>query len=1634
MNLGDRMYPACKKWAKGWLVAVVPWIPGCGPAEPETPSPSAETATHREALSGPGLTPVPCLNDTPSWDGNRVQLLVADAWAACLSGPNTEADLRSAIARESKHADEYMGQVIRHMESAYGASDPVASEPLLEWKDARATSTKNCDPSSGAPMGWDIESADITVPALLTDLQLSDSGAKAAQYELAGPSIDLCVAQQLRRAAPGAMGAEAVLFSAAEQLELLEVIRERAQIAMLRFAQLGSVFTAGTMSGTLQDLLPDNDGLYLKYILRWSEGNDPVAQGDDPPALAAMGRDFAAAVQLHIATTRELAELMARSRSAGSASTAKTPAARSDRLWGTESWQQRMLALMYGGDPLAINGEAPWKHSLNRGGPLKDQMYGLYPGILEMTSMASLTDLDISGYVFASPTPLFPGRADFGYISEEISAPEVWKVLQLLRENDLLRIDVTGTGSCRVIDSVATSSNWSTDLEDALWGRFCSDYVANGPEDAGDTECARAQGAGPEGTDTLLFQRYHISKEHITKLAGFVRDALGAVVTTSWTDACPFAQRQPFDVIGTVTLSGTKLLLSKDAEFVPISLAERASAFSRIESFAMPLPSHIDVSTYAGTQGFHSIPWFYDSQWPEPASALNPDELLASSSATRSIAERKRRMGAIAALQATRDLTLFSLTTARGASDARARRVQDFFALGDDLLSTITSAVGGEGVTIRPRLKTVPGPVLYGAQLASYRHRDGARWIPSVTAKADDPFWSIGPNEGITIFFAPKGQWSANVVRAGELGRKSGSILTRNLGSMMGNAKVAGTFAPMAVLTSSEVNPALRYFWPTDDPADVTLGDAEHWTVFAAKGPLTALAEAAPSALLLKFKLIDADFRALPDHTEQYRVPGLEQKALYLATGGELGDLVKRQVETSPLNPVLPAYDGFGLSQDWVPPFTAELLGGEVGQSSVPFLMDRAKSTAEDARNAVATAFDNMLDRQAGEADLAAAEQRSEQQLQQAVQGLCGSSQAGCDPQIVPSTLDEAWYPSLAGRPNVSGFATPCATRLTQLDQLNDSNGDAAKEAVDCITDRRINQLLSTSVGVAAPVSAKLLEQVSSVPAFEEYAGGKLQSLYIEQFRALKAPDEWLATMISEAKAVKQRIVIAQKVIREANHAVKRKCGTAATVLAVFDTAGTAAQGAALGSFGGPAGAVAGAVVGGLSAWSAHTDACKAAKKSLGTAKAQAVGAMLDGFASMVAASQGLTNMEAAAQQSSAAIEQATLEAAQATSRAELEAKLAAYGQRTSYGLYRQYTEYDLWRAKALLENARRFALTARRAVEAKYVVDLSRMTDGEPFVAAPSTWADEIYQYDLSMPAAVGLSVGQTSGGGIYPNKIVDYVGNLESFMAGYTVKRPTAVSQADIDVIWLPGTSAGAVAQEQFAEDAPGTPTSFYPDQGNWAVSCDGFSWAAPEEAQLGGAAAACTVWQSAPCSTACVHGDIECAIANDCYVAPVSARLGFSMDPWGRVNGSATSPPYVRRYNARWGQLAVNLIGSGVIDCSRAADPLVCYSQSYVRFDLGHVGATIVTDYTEQWRTMNAPFGRIEGGKALAAEFVLDPLRDGWSTSYIAPVARTEFSERPLGGDYVLELAAGPSVRLDHLDRVQILVGQSYWVVEQ
>src|SRR5262249_35179877 len=155
---------------------------------------------------------------------------------------------------------------------------------------------------------------------------------------------------------------------------------------------------------------------------------------------------------------------------------------------------------------------------------------------------------------------------------------------------------------------------------------------------------------------------------------------------------------------------------------------------------------------------------------------------------------------------------------------------------------------------------------------------------------------------------------------------------------------------------------------------------------------------------------------------------------------------------------------------------------------------------------------------------------------------------------------------------------------------------------------------------------------------------------------------------------------------------------------------------------------------------------------------------------------------------------------------------------------------------------------------------------------------------------------VAPDGGDAVVSDKIGDYVRNLRAFVDGYAAKRPAAVAHDEIEVVNIPGLVPGAGNEVVFVDDQGGliASSTLFAERGGWQVRCETGDWRSLSET----AAPLATVCNGAP---------------------PIGARLNVDLDPWGRLSDSVAHPPYRDRFNGRWDRLAVNLVGTGVKDCT-------------------------------------------------------------------------------------------------------------------
>lgn len=794
-----------------------------------------------------------------------------------------------------------------------------------------------------------------------------------------------------------------------------------------------------------------------------------------------------------------------------------------------------------------------------------------------------------------------------------------------------------------------------------------------------------------------------------------------------------------------------------------------------------------------------------------------------------------------------------------------------------------------------------------------------------------------------------------------------------------------------------------------------------------------------------------------------------------VAADGWFMDLVERITTVQDTNWSRPQYDGFGLSMNWVPPADASLMGGNAGEESYQDLLRSAKTAAEEATNAVKTAIDKLAAEAQDESALSQAETRAQAIGTSEVEALCGSTK---DCVLPTERLSLRWD---AGE-NAEG--TRCA-------ELKADGGPDVAAQKDCLWALNYYDDSLPDSTIVPSIVVKMSKRAS--PSFDEYAGTELQRVLVRQWNALRLLNESrgqgermarafgaerAAERAAKANALDKKQVtdanVAEMMVKataenEANANVVRQMKEAEDIAEVgFDAAtrrvrnyceqndmfGGSIEKEAKACRNRPTSSNCGdlltkqredthsaanlrcsdasiayfeALEQKKSAAKNVTDAEKwlnmandvtAADKELrlklkdeaesqySAACRQYVASLQQGRVQVLSQSNVL--LQTTGELTAALVEQQLLrsKASAAIARGNVELDLAKSAYATNAGLRRKYRSYDMWRARALLESARRLTVAARRSIESRFVVDLSTLNTEQAFVSAPSIWADEVYESDLNAPEVVGLTFAPAAtSDAIYPNKLIDYVGNLERFVQGYTITYPTSVSLPDTEIISLAGPELVEPAAEtsKASLDPSSSGWRFYCPLTNTWISHPGFG-EYPYVTQL---------------SSAC-NGS-----------APTLAKIGFALDPWGTLNGAWSRPKYQDRHNVRWRKLAVNLVGTGIRDCSRATDSMSCYTNPFIRFNLTHAGPSWQTNYGLEWRALDLSTAYVEGGKALAAEEWLEPITNSWNTAYVSNVARGELFGRPAAGNYELVFEVTPDVRLDRIERVQLLVEQDYWV---
>lgn len=1577
----------------------------------------------------PTLLPIPydwhaMKGDKNVWKGTNVQLMFADALVGCSTRIQTDGSGSATYYQTAFLADVYREHVQALMDASHctlnaadvadGGVPESGKDVLAAWAIRRARPSCNRDPvslqQSPAPITANSSFPDVApvkcspttgcAPAFVDypDYAMGTATgglnvAGAVMAELLAPEVNLCIAMRLRAFAPGASGAEAVLLNEVEQREIQTTALERAQRAVLGFANLGLLFTADP--GPAPPVSVASRGYYLS---RW--GQDPA----NADKLKTYGVDFAAAVQLHAVLAEETAAFFARTASAVRPRGGRA-ATRMDEIWGSGSWRQRTMALLYGGRPLAVTHDsgapwsAPWKAAETPFVGADDD--GFSTGLLDWPGADRL------------PYP----RYDVPDAETQLFA----KMAAALPKTALFFLDAGA--ACKHIDVEATGLELYRNVECTILGE-CKTPVSE------------------KNLPALeLWKRYRLRPGHAVAYARILADRMepicaGSVVGWNAPGASIDASVEN-GFVSSVVLKGRVTEAAR-----PIAMT--APLFARGMPWAVPV--QVAPAGCLAPQGF-----------AEPKATQLPSGVGVVPAPTETPADWVAWMGAAAALSATRD----ALATM---SQKNPGVLATF--LPDDVRASlqelVNAQVGTESFALR-RMKaaalTASGS---GVGTSGCVPLADAGWAVDIVGPASDP-WFSSPLSVAAIGAVP---WAASLAMHP----------SRTAFSSTSNAIIDATSAkaPLAVITT---------------PADQLAGLVRLRATLPLASPQGGVPFTASPMTLVTYRGAGGT-RQVRHVGSMVGVGSLEQNAsigVHVATGGKLGRIAQELTAFGEANPAQPQFDGFGLETTWVPPADSALFGGKPGEDAVSFYLASAKTAAQEATAAVNTALDGLSRQKTDQVAARSAAQKADELNKLEVASLCGDKNTDCSggtttvqapllrwkaewlarkPRVCLGALPDYQIPggqsldspggsismfTAVATGGTTGFSlkliddatkllstvTPTATDLGNADLSPKLTPEdrAGAAVLLCAAFKNLGVLAGdpehpeTAPMIAIARAVNDQRDAPVQPAFAELSGGALQRTMITQWAALHEltdlGDEYIKASQAAVQAVLQSRAAASGAVKNYHDS----CNPA--------EAGVAAASCWETTVGFPSIIT---VRYNPAPMLAYKQKCRDLAAAAGPLIQEVERRQAEALASLsvygTRFSEGVKNAYLASAEASAA----TQAARTAQAKNNLEASLAHTAQTTSYNLYRRYHAYDLWRAKALLDGARRHAAVARHAIEARYAVNLSDLTADEPFVAAPVSWADEVYASDLSLPAAVGLAKvpqGQPTGAGIYPNKVLDYVANLEGFVQGYTLRRAIATVKDDVDIVTLAGPYArhkndkGVIVPVDEAL--------------RWQVYCPNVQeWrslvkAKPPASPLPPTGPYELGYEPihAPCAEVPVKKPanqgqvIKLPNPHEKPPLPSIARVTFTLDPWGRAEGSVASPPYEARYNARWTRFAVNLAGTGVLDCTKADDAAACFGQAFVRFNLEHVGPGWVADIQGQYRAIDALGAFVEGGKALASEKYWDPIATLWSAPGVAPIVREELVGRPLGGSYQLDLMLGPELDLERLDRVQILVGSSYWV---
>ncbi len=166
-------------------------------------------------------------------------------------------------------------------------------------------------------------------------------------------------------------------------------------------------------------------------------------------------------------------------------------------------------------------------------------------------------------------------------------------------------------------------------------------------------------------------------------------------------------------------------------------------------------------------------------------------------------------------------------------------------------------------------------------------------------------------------------------------------------------------------------------------------------------------------------------------------------------------------------------------------------------------------------------------------------------------------------------------------------------------------------------------------------------------------------------------------------------------------------------------------------------------------------------------------------------------------------------------------------------------------------------------------------------------------------------------------------------------------------------------------------------------------------------------------------------------ECYhelISPIAIDTTAIRDGKSRLNGKIARG----NYNYRTLSWALNVVGTGVVDCSVVGSQS-CYGSAYLEYSVDHAAFDIpILDYYFDVHTFSFGLAHMNHAKALAAErYITLPIGSADAALLAQPEAtKVEFRGRPLDGTYALRIYDKPGFIWNNVEDVQVVLDYRYW----